>query len=207
MRRVRRFDRIRDAARAAFLKWMQNAEKDVASYVATLRGLALSCHFEQLSDFLIRDQIVRCAYNNRIREKLLMKDPNLDEAIQIAKRMEHTAVWLQEMDDSKKEGKQNVISEVKNKSKFLVNEEKQKSAKGWDGPDRDVCGNLEEIMLAVDGNLNELTSNERTTSTQDMTLEIGLESTNVLEKPHAQVLLNNILVKLLVDSGSLFTLI
>ncbi|KAJ1129468.1 hypothetical protein NDU88_007836 [Pleurodeles waltl] len=99
---------------------MQGANEDIASYVATLRGLALSCRFEQLSDSLIRDQIVRCAFNKRIREKLLMKDPNLEEAIQIAKRMEHTAVWLQEMDECNKEGKQNVISEIMNKSKFSV---------------------------------------------------------------------------------------
>ncbi|KAJ1200090.1 hypothetical protein NDU88_003918 [Pleurodeles waltl] len=84
---------------------MQNPEEDISSYVATLRGLALSCRFEQLSDSLIRDQIVRCAYNKKIREKLLMKDPNLEEAVQIAKAMEHTAVWLQEMDGSSREEK------------------------------------------------------------------------------------------------------
>ncbi|XP_069055997.1 CCHC-type zinc finger nucleic acid binding protein-like [Pleurodeles waltl] len=113
---------------------MQNAEEDMASYVATLRGLALSCRFEQLSDSPIRDQLVRCAYTKKIRKKLLLKDPNLDEAIQIAKRMEHTALWLQEMDNSTKEGKQNVISEIKNKSKFLISEEKKKSTRNWEYP-------------------------------------------------------------------------
>ncbi|KAJ1184270.1 hypothetical protein NDU88_001078 [Pleurodeles waltl] len=114
---------------------MQNAEEDIALYVATLRGLALSCRFEQLSDSLIRDQIVWCAYNKKIREKLLMKDLNLEEAIQVAKRMEHTAVWLLEMDDSNKEGKQNVISEIKNRSKFTISEEKKKINKELGRPE------------------------------------------------------------------------
>ncbi|KAJ1149579.1 hypothetical protein NDU88_002386 [Pleurodeles waltl] len=118
-----------------FFSRMQSAEEDMTSYVAALRGLALSCRFEQLSDSPIRDQIVRCAYNKKIREKLLMKDPNLEEAIQIAKRMEHTALWLKEMDDSNKEGKQNIISEIKNKTKFLVNEENKKSTRSWEDPD------------------------------------------------------------------------
>ncbi|KAJ1110440.1 hypothetical protein NDU88_007791 [Pleurodeles waltl] len=122
--------------RHKFFSRMQNAEKDIASYVATLRGLPLSCCFEQLSDSLIRDQIVRCAYNKKIREKLLMKDPNLEEAIQVAKRMENTAVWLLEMDDSNKEGKQNVISEIKNRSKFTISEEKKKSTRNWEDPSR-----------------------------------------------------------------------
>ncbi|KAJ1175724.1 hypothetical protein NDU88_001011 [Pleurodeles waltl] len=123
---------------------MQCADEDIASYVATFRGLALSCRFEQLSDSLIRDQIVRCAFNKKIREKLLMKDPNLEEAIQIAKRKEHTAVWIQEMDESNKEGKQNVISEIKNKSKFSVNEERKKSTKSREELDGEKFG-LREI--------------------------------------------------------------
>ncbi|KAJ1184702.1 hypothetical protein NDU88_001505 [Pleurodeles waltl] len=122
--------------RHKFFSRMQGADEDVASYVATLRGLALSCRFEQLSDCLIKDQIVRCAYSKKIREKLLMKDPSLEEAIQVAKRMEHTAVWLQEMDVSNKEGRQNVINEIKNKGKFIISEEKKRSTRNWEDPNR-----------------------------------------------------------------------
>ncbi|KAJ1087953.1 hypothetical protein NDU88_001112 [Pleurodeles waltl] len=123
---------------------MQSADEDIPSYVATLRGLALFCRFEQLPDSLIRDQIVRCAFNKRIREKLLMKDPNLEEAKQIAKRMENTAVWLQEIDEFNKEGKQNVINEIKNKSKFSVCEEKKKITKFQEESDGEKFG-LREI--------------------------------------------------------------
>ncbi|KAJ1143468.1 hypothetical protein NDU88_009776 [Pleurodeles waltl] len=124
--------------RHKFFSRMQNAEEDIASYVATLHGLALSCLFEQLSDSLIRDLIVRCAYNKKIREKLLMKDPNLEEAIQIAKAMEHTAVWLLEMDGSNKEGNQNIVNEIRDKSKLRIGEMKKKSTRNcamW-GKDR-----------------------------------------------------------------------
>ncbi|KAJ1187721.1 hypothetical protein NDU88_004491 [Pleurodeles waltl] len=253
--------------RHKFFLRMQNPEEDMASYVATLRGLALSCRFEQLSDSLIRDQIVRCAYNKKIREKLLMKDPNLDEAVQITKAMEHTAVWLQEMDGLNREGKQNVVNEIRDKSKLSTGGMKKKSTKNWEDPDRgrfdsreikcyrcgapghiasskmcaakaaicrncgrrghfakvckfknnegsgrtiqeiqDVCGNMEEIILTVDESLIDSASNVET-NVHDLIHKIDLESTNVLDKPHAQMLLNGIPVKLLVDSGSLFTLI
>ncbi|KAJ1181908.1 hypothetical protein NDU88_007107 [Pleurodeles waltl] len=114
---------------------MQKADEDIAYYVATLRGLAPSCRFDQLSDSLIRDQIVKCTFDKKIRERLLMKDPRLEEARQIAKRMEHAAVWLQEMDESNKEGKQSIIGEIRNKGNFSIDEEKKKSTKNWEDMD------------------------------------------------------------------------
>ncbi|KAJ1198520.1 hypothetical protein NDU88_002360 [Pleurodeles waltl] len=101
--------------RHKFFSRVQRGDEDIASYVASLRGLALSCDFDQLLDSLIRDQLVRCAYDKKIREKLLMKDPNLEEAIQIAKRMENTAIWLQEIEGVTKEMKQGIVAEVKKK--------------------------------------------------------------------------------------------
>ncbi|KAJ1138313.1 hypothetical protein NDU88_004700 [Pleurodeles waltl] len=119
-----------------FFSRVQNPEEDMASYVASLRGLALSCRFEQLSDSLIRDQIVRCAYNKKIREKLLMKDPNLDDSVQIAKAMEHTAVWLQEIEGLKREEKQSIVNEIRDKSKLTTGGMKKKPTKNWEDPDR-----------------------------------------------------------------------
>ncbi|KAJ1088972.1 hypothetical protein NDU88_002126 [Pleurodeles waltl] len=77
---------------------VQGADEDIASYVAALRGLSLTCQFENLSDSLIRDQIMRCTETKRVKEKLLIKDPTLEEAIEIAKGLEHTQLWMKEMD-------------------------------------------------------------------------------------------------------------
>ncbi|KAJ1113166.1 hypothetical protein NDU88_001421 [Pleurodeles waltl] len=101
--------------RHKFFSRVQREDEDIASYVASLRGLALSCEFHQLLDSLIRDQIVRCAYDKRIREKLLGKDPNLEEAIRIAKGMEHATVWLKEMEEVPKEGEPRIITEIRKK--------------------------------------------------------------------------------------------
>ncbi|KAJ1184666.1 hypothetical protein NDU88_001469 [Pleurodeles waltl] len=101
--------------RHKFFSRVQQKDEDIASYVASLRGLALSYEFDQLLDSRIRDQLVRCASDKRIREKLLKKDPNLEEAIQIAKRMEHAAVWLQEMDVNPKQVEQGIVAEIKKK--------------------------------------------------------------------------------------------
>ncbi|KAJ1193905.1 hypothetical protein NDU88_003201 [Pleurodeles waltl] len=133
--------------RHKFFSRVQREDEDIASYVASLRGLALSCEFHQLLDSLIWDQIVRCAYDKRIREKLLVKDPNLEEAIRIAKGMEHAAVWLKEMEEVPKEGEPGIITEIrkkedphikvewsnpsKNFEAIKVNAEEQRKAQEW----------------------------------------------------------------------------
>ncbi|KAJ1182633.1 hypothetical protein NDU88_007817 [Pleurodeles waltl] len=66
---------------------------------------------------------------------------------------------------------------------------------------QDVCETLEDIILTV--NERVLPGECNGTSVQ----VVRKESTDVLEKPHAKILLDNVWVKLLVDSGSLFTLI
>ncbi|KAJ1172394.1 hypothetical protein NDU88_004241 [Pleurodeles waltl] len=253
--------------RHKFFSRVHRGDEDIASYVASLRGLALSCNFDQLLDSLIRDQLARCAYDKKIREKLLMRDPNLEEAIQIAKRMEHTAIWLQEREGVSKEMKQGIVAEIKKKEEPLakvewnkltrnsegtkVNNEEKRRTQEWreikcyrcDAPGniassracaarnaicrncgrrghfakvcrfrsnagnksiqeiQDVCETMEDIILTVHG---ELTSHNDEGA---LVQEVKKESTDVLEKPHAQVMLDNVLVKLLVDLGSLFTLI
>ncbi|KAJ1177438.1 hypothetical protein NDU88_002693 [Pleurodeles waltl] len=69
----------------------------------------------EYQDSLIQDQIVRCAYDKRIREKLLVKHPNLEEAIRIAKGMEHATVWLKKMEEVPKEGEPRIITEIRKK--------------------------------------------------------------------------------------------
>ncbi|KAJ1172151.1 hypothetical protein NDU88_004001 [Pleurodeles waltl] len=257
--------------RHKFFSRVQKADEDIASCVAALRGLALSCRFEQLADSLIRDQIVRCTFDKRIREKLLMKDPNLEEAIQIAKRMEHTAIWLQEIDEPNKENKQSIIGEIRDKtdlhintgrSKFTRNSEEIEGGKQKKFGDReikcyqcgapghiasskmcaarnaicrscgkrghfakvcklkfngggsttvqeiqDVCESIEEIILTVNEKLNNCDVGSEISQTEPSVGQVKMESTDLLEKPHAQVLLNKVPMNLLVDSGSLFMLL
>ncbi|KAJ1192417.1 hypothetical protein NDU88_001724 [Pleurodeles waltl] len=69
-----------------------------------------------------------------------MKDPNLEEAILIAKKMEHAAVWLQEMDVKSIQVGQGVAAEVKKK-------EEPRGATQWNRCDKngdDVKINKEE---------------------------------------------------------------
>ncbi|KAJ1112996.1 hypothetical protein NDU88_001256 [Pleurodeles waltl] len=253
--------------RHKFFSRIQRKDEDIASYVASLRGLALSCEFPQLLDSLTRDQIVRCAHDKRIREKLLVKDANLEEAIQIAKRMEHAAVWLQEMEEVPKETEQGITAEIrkkedprikvewskptKNSEAMKVNSEEKRRTQEWrvikfyrcDAPGhiassracaarnaicrncgkrghfakvcrfkpnagsksfqeiQDVFETMEDIILTVH---EVLISRDCEGAPVQV---VKRESTDVLEKPHAQVMLDNVWVRLLVDSGSLFTLI
>ncbi|KAJ1137605.1 hypothetical protein NDU88_004003 [Pleurodeles waltl] len=119
--------------RHKFFSRIQQKDEDIASYVASLRGLGLSCEFDHLLNSLIRDQLVRCTSDKRIREKLLMRDPNLEEAIQIAKRMEHAAVWLQEMDVKSTQAEQGIVAEIKKK-------EEPCGAVRWNKSDKDDDG-------------------------------------------------------------------
>ncbi|KAJ1109013.1 hypothetical protein NDU88_006382 [Pleurodeles waltl] len=59
-----------------------------------------------------------------------MRDPNLEEAIQIAKRMEHAAVWLQEMDVKSTQAEQGIVAEIKRK-------EEPRGAVRWNKFDKD----------------------------------------------------------------------
>lgn len=61
------------------------------SYIAVLKGLSNTCEFEDLTDSFIRDQLVRCINNPKIEEKLLVVNPDLKGAIDIALSIEHTA--------------------------------------------------------------------------------------------------------------------
>ncbi|KAJ1197135.1 hypothetical protein NDU88_000997 [Pleurodeles waltl] len=253
--------------RHKFFSRIQQKDEDIASYVASLRGLGLSCEFDHLLDSLIRDQLVRCTSDKRIREKLLMRDLNLEEAIQIGKRMENAAVWLQEMDVKSTQAEQGIVAEIKKKEEprgavrwnksdkddggVRVNKVEKRKIQEWrvikcyrcDAPGhiasnkmcaarnaicrncgkrghfvkvckfkldtdnkivqevQDICENIEDIILTVHGEL--VSHNCEEVSLQ----KIKKESTEALDKPHIQAMLDDVPVRLLVDSGSLFTLI
>ena len=76
--------------RHKFFKRCQAQDESIVNYVAVLRGLTKFCEFGNLTDSLIRDQIVCCTNNVKIQEKLLIKNPSLTEAIEIAKGIELT---------------------------------------------------------------------------------------------------------------------
>ncbi|XP_078514986.1 uncharacterized protein LOC144773717 [Lissotriton helveticus] len=87
--------------RHTFFCRSQTQDEDIMSYVATLRGFSVTCEFQGLMESLTRDQIVRCTRDKKIKERLLSLDPTLEEAIQIARSMENTAVWMKEIDVGK----------------------------------------------------------------------------------------------------------
>ncbi|KAJ1181729.1 hypothetical protein NDU88_006931 [Pleurodeles waltl] len=114
---------------------VQGYDEDVLTYVAALRGLAVMCDFQNLSDSLIHDQIVRCTNSKKVKERLLSIDPSLEECIQIVRSMEHTETWMKEIEvkghirDSDKEntvevkefkGKKNVVADCL--SRLPINE-------------------------------------------------------------------------------------
>ncbi|KAJ1148251.1 hypothetical protein NDU88_001088 [Pleurodeles waltl] len=75
----------------------QGKLESVGNFVAALRTLACTCDFGDISDSLIRDQLVHCTNSKRVQEKLLTKNPNLREAIAIVEGMESTNSWIKEI--------------------------------------------------------------------------------------------------------------
>ncbi|KAJ1204824.1 hypothetical protein NDU88_000262 [Pleurodeles waltl] len=88
--------RINIPIRAGF-----KGKQSVSNFVAALRTLARTCDFGDITDSLIRDQLVRCNNSKHVQEKLLTKNPDLKEAAAIADGMESTNNWIREMNDHK----------------------------------------------------------------------------------------------------------
>ncbi|KAJ1170592.1 hypothetical protein NDU88_002465 [Pleurodeles waltl] len=84
--------------RHRFFSRVQGQDEDVMTYVAALRGLAVPCDFCDLCDSLIRDQIVRCTNNKKVKEKLLSIVPSLEESTHIARSMERSEAWIKEIE-------------------------------------------------------------------------------------------------------------
>lgn len=83
--------------RHTFFTRVQWKQESVQNSIAALWGLTQLCEFGEITDSLIRDQLVRYTNNSRIQEKLLAKNPSLREAIDIAKSVQHTAKCIKEM--------------------------------------------------------------------------------------------------------------
>ncbi|KAJ1133750.1 hypothetical protein NDU88_000226 [Pleurodeles waltl] len=87
--------------RHTFFARSQGKSESVGNFVAVLRTLAHTCDFGDITDSLIRDQLVRCTNNKRVQEKLLTKNPDLRKAIAIVEGIESTNNWIKEMNDHK----------------------------------------------------------------------------------------------------------
>ncbi|KAJ1113199.1 hypothetical protein NDU88_001454 [Pleurodeles waltl] len=235
---------------------VQVYDEDVMTYVAALRGLAVTCDFRDLSDSLIRDQIVRCMNNKKVKEKLLSIDPSLEECIQIARSMEHTETWMKEIEAKsyiKDSNKENIVGvkefKAKKQEKTVGNKGMKKNPNilcyrygcpghiasnpmctartltcrvcGIRGHLAKVCRSKghflnnsvksvdnaqeedEEIVLTVNGMLETNQQNMESKNGRNLKKEHAIK----LEKPHCDIILESKSVRVLVDSGSLFTLI
>ncbi|XP_051920030.1 uncharacterized protein LOC127599857 [Hippocampus zosterae] len=77
------------AARYAFFTRDQATGENVDEYVAELRALAGTCHFEQLKDSLIKDRIVCGTNDSGLRERLLREENlTLDKCLKICRASE-----------------------------------------------------------------------------------------------------------------------
>lgn len=113
--------------RHKFFKRVQKKEEKLSTYIAALRDLSATCEFGALTDSLIRDQLVRCTNDQNVQEELLTRNPDLSEAINIAKGIEHTALCVREIKntaefnkergDSKNSVSEETVCNVSEKSK------------------------------------------------------------------------------------------
>ena len=73
-----------------FRQRAQRPGESVREYITALHELVANCNFGQLSDELIRDQLIEKTNNPRVRERLLMEPDTLtlEKAIALASRIE-----------------------------------------------------------------------------------------------------------------------
>ncbi|KAJ1158334.1 hypothetical protein NDU88_011025 [Pleurodeles waltl] len=90
-----------------------------AAWCACILHAQPTAHLEQLG--VCTCAIVRCTNNKKVKEKLLSMDPTLEESIQVARSMEHTATWMKEIEKSSGQ-----IRDIDEKSTIEVKEVKMK---------------------------------------------------------------------------------
>ncbi|KAJ1194109.1 hypothetical protein NDU88_003404 [Pleurodeles waltl] len=243
-----------------FFSGVQGYDEDVLTYVAALRGLAVTCDFQNLSDSLIRDQIVRCTNSKKVKERLLSIYPSLEECIQIVRSMEHTESWMKEIEVKshiRDSDKKNTVEVKEFKVKKQDKNPGNKGIKVTEKKNPNIlcyrCGGLGHIasnplciartltcrVCGIRGHLAKVCRSkgkalnnsvksvddareeqEEIVLTVNSAMEVNQrniefrtgrnlkkESTIKLEKPHCDIVLESKSVRVLVDSGSLFTLI
>ncbi|KAJ1170915.1 hypothetical protein NDU88_002786 [Pleurodeles waltl] len=71
--------------------------ENISKYVDMLKKLVRMCKFGELTNTLIRDQLVRGTRHPKVQKKHLAKITNLRQAISIIESIEHTTSWVKEM--------------------------------------------------------------------------------------------------------------
>ncbi|KAJ1169802.1 hypothetical protein NDU88_001692 [Pleurodeles waltl] len=82
---------------AQFFMSAQTKDERAANYLASLKNLAWTCEFCELTDSLIRDQLERCTIDPRVQENMFAKDPSLKQAIEKVEGSEHASGWVKEV--------------------------------------------------------------------------------------------------------------
>lgn len=86
------------AERNKFRLRSQNVGESIVHYVAALRELAITCEFGDVTDDMIRDQLVEKTNSTRIRERLLLENElTLQKAITLASQIETVLAEAQAM--------------------------------------------------------------------------------------------------------------
>ncbi|KAF0303507.1 hypothetical protein FJT64_002887 [Amphibalanus amphitrite] len=79
------------AERFFFRQRRQESHEPTADYVAALRRLAVNCSFGQMTDAMIRDQVVEATVHPILRERFLQdKGLTLDRVLEIAEAFERS---------------------------------------------------------------------------------------------------------------------
>lgn len=108
--------------RYLFFNKIQGKDELFESYLTNLRTKVADCEFVNLEDSLMRDQIVRGIYSDKVRELLLAeRDLTLSKAIDICRASEQANLQLKDM---------NLTSDLKEKDVLLCQSSKPKFKSG-----------------------------------------------------------------------------
>ena len=98
--------------RYTFRQRAQRPGESVREYITALHELVANCNFGQLSDELIRDQLIEKSNNPRVRERLLMEPDTLalEKAITLTYRIKVAVNESLSIKKNQKHGTQTVPS-------------------------------------------------------------------------------------------------
>ncbi|KAJ1206202.1 hypothetical protein NDU88_001611 [Pleurodeles waltl] len=89
--------------RFKFYTRIQHSEETFDEFLTALRGLSVHCNFGEMTDEMIRDQIIVHVKSRKIQEHLwVMGDPKLQDVISTAKALEQSEKWMKSVQDSDK---------------------------------------------------------------------------------------------------------
>ncbi|KAJ1126725.1 hypothetical protein NDU88_005131 [Pleurodeles waltl] len=85
-------------ARYKFYAQPQHEHESIDDFVARLMELSVKCRFGNMTEELIRDQLIVQCKDKKIQERLwAVKDPTLTEAIGMAKVIEESQLCMKEL--------------------------------------------------------------------------------------------------------------